>query len=225
MPYKRTYRRPVHRRKLPAKNSYVRKLARREAYKAIAKSAEHKHADTPTMYLAQPDYNGLSSGVAARYPCFPTVSGTSDETYVGTVINPTWITFRGNIEANGDTYNNIRLIVVQWNKGSGVYGDVRDIIQYTGVVRAPFSPYNSDQKQKFRVLFDKTYTVNADPGSGRFIVPVHFNISSKKLRKVHYTDGSGTIENGGIYLYAVSDSSNVTPPILSGYGRTYFMDF
>lgn len=219
MPYKRTYRKKTYRKK-PASTNYVRKVARIEASRMINKQAEHKFGETPNMYLSQVDYSGTSM----IWPCFPTLQGGGDQNYIGTQVKPTWITFRGFVEA-GDTFDHVRIIVVQWNKGNGDFGDIRDILQFTGNVKAPFSPYNVDQKHRFRVLYDKTLSVQSDTASGRIIAPIHFNIKTKQLKKIVYKDGAGTIETGGIYMYAVSDSAVAPHPLLTGSGRTYFVDF
>lgn len=203
-----------------ASSTYVRKVARIEAKKAINRAAEHKHGETPGMNSFQVD----AWGTGASWPCYPTLQGGTDETYVGTSVKPTWITFRGYVEANGDQFNHVRIIVVQWNKGAPVSLTTSDILQYNGNMRTPFSPYDVDMKRKFRVLYDKVYTVINDTGSGRVVSKIHFNIPAKKLRKITYVDGAGNVEQGEIRMYAVSDSTVANHPILQGYGRVYFTD-
>lgn len=217
MPYKRTYRKKrVYRKRKPMS---VRRVARAEVYRAIRKTAELKHAETPNIDSTSID----SLGTSCRWACFPTSQGTGDEYYIGTQINPKGIGFRGQIDV-ADSDNTVRIIVVQWKGTPGTAGDASDILQITSSnIKNAYAPYNVDTRHRFKVLHDRLY--NGVYNTSSSVRLVGFHIPASKLRKIVYTDASGTTEDGAIYMYAVSTSTVSTHPSIFGRGRVYYNDY
>lgn len=113
----------------------------------------------------------------------------------------------------------VRIMVVQWFDDSTPA--VSDILSgsYLGTVNAPSSSYFHDQRNKFRVLYDRRVLLN-DGNTECQIFDTKYLKPSK--RKIHFTAGTTTGSNK-LWLVAVSDSiSNL--PTMNYVSRITFND-
>lgn len=112
----------------------------------------------------------------------------------------------------GDTTNIVRLVIcmprVAATPLSGLSViDLLDFDQYT-------------------VLYDRYHTVGTGNLQTKMIeIKRKFDFGTRKGISVHYSSGTGTdVTKNAIYLYAVSDSTAVADPIISGNLRLYYKD-
>jgi len=211
MPYKRTYRR----RRAPArrKNTYVRKVARTEAKKAVARQVETKRLDN--LWASQAvDYstgivlsmtNGIGQGV-----------GESD--FIGTKVHPAGIRIRLQY-GRSDASQLLRFIVIQ-NKAGGV-PLLNTLLASVGNITAPLSNYDTSYNDTYRVLYDRLISMDSIRGSTGAL---SIAFPAKKLRQITFTGATGTPEKGGIYFCAISDSAAAAHPVVDLRSSFYFKD-
>jgi hypothetical protein len=226
MPYRRTYRKRAVRRRRPARASYTRKVARREAYKAINKKTETKYVDgivTGAITATSATGTLLSlHGTYASGSFAPFVQGIDFNQYLGQWIKPTWLKIRYAFDI-ADSANIVSVIVIQ-AKGSWVNGGTMASIYDTataGTTTAPFGDLNSGFSTRFRVLYRRQHNLNA---AANDVVMGKIRISPRQLRKMNLSDAIGTCESGQIMLGCISDSTAVSHPVLRCKWRLYFKD-
>lgn len=145
--------------------------------------------------------------------------GSGDTNYIGSTINPTTLRIRWNATA-ADATQMFRVIVLQ-TIGGGT-PTAATTLQSVGNIRAPFSPYERAYMNTFKVLSDELYSMVLNTEAGQIVgdIRIRFN----KLRPLSFTNASGTVEDNGIYLILISDSSASTHPVFQAYSRLYFKD-
>lgn len=210
MPYrKRNYKRR-------GKPQTVKKIAHKEALKVVKKQIETKKAYHSHSYVT-PTYNGYS------WPLYPTSQGTSDQEYIGQKIQVKSIRIHGLFEPY-DSYNSLRIVIVQWrgvpptNTVTG--GGASEILNGTGSIYSFLEDYNDTTKHRFRVLYDKSFTVTKTTEQSRLFM---INIK-KKMRPTQYINNEGLVQDGEIRMYMISDSSLDGPPILGWRCTVNFQD-
>lgn len=213
MPYrKRNYKRR-------ARPTTMKKIAHKEAIKVVKNNIEAKKAYQEHSYI-QLDYYGKS------YALYPTGQGVTDQQYIGQKINIKRIHIRGNMEVV-DQFNNLRLLVVQWkgtpptNTVAG--GNCDEVLWGTGNIHSYLEDLNDGRHKRYRVLHDKTYLGNQFVIGNNICVNFKIDIA-KKLRPTTYYDANGVVQDGEVRLYMLSDSSNLTAPIISWRGTVYYTD-
>lgn len=221
MPYRRkgTYTKKRTYRKRGV-NSQTRRIARQEAKKVVAKEIESKIYDGSTADVGV-DYSGTSavwSMTADPVAGTAMTQGISDYQYLGSKINPTHLTVRGLWTHVATENNMVRVILVQVIV-SGT-PTLANLLESVGNIRAPLSPYDRTYNDTYRVLADRMYTTNDQ----RPIVPFKIKVPGKKLRFIHFADGSGTVERGAIYLCAISDSAVASHPSIQFVHRMFYKD-
>lgn len=213
MPYKRkTYTR----RRRPVANKTVKRVARYEAKKVLDKEVETKQTDV-SLAASSVDY---TTGVVQALHANLTV-GTGANQYLGTRIHPIYLHIRYKIAA-ADLTNIVRIIIVQVRAG-GV-PTLANTLESVSNVRAPLSDYEVDYNHTYTVLFNRLITVEGGnaPGSSTFRIG-EIKIRPKKLRAMFWT-AAGTIERGGIYFLAISDSAIASHPTVEFYSRLHYKD-
>lgn len=157
--------------------------------------------------------------------------GTTDTTRVGDRIRV--LSLRGRISINlpvapfetYDIYNRLRFVIIQWKFGtfSSLPASIDGAFQAGSFGWNQL--YSHDYRHQFRVLLDKTVTLNAYSHPATMI---KFCIKKGFRRNVQYNGGSTTAwDNGGtncITWGIISDSNAVPDPAMSGYIRTNFTD-
>lgn len=201
------------------RNDYVHKVARLEAKKVIKKTIETKMFDGATTTSTTVDYSGVVFPMLADPSGSVTIQGgISDNQYIGTKITLSGIRLRYAVTV-ADTYNMVRIIVIQ-TKGGYIPSSGADILQSVSNIRAPLSDFEIDYENRYTVLYDKLLDL-ANVGDNIKTRTVW--ISGKKLRRVTFVDMAGTVEDGGIYMLAISDSSSGNPGFLA-YWRDHYKD-
>lgn len=219
MPYKRTYRKRNYRKRQP-KKSYVQKVAREEAKKAVKVQAEHKYFDSITS-ATQIDWSGTNAVFNMTYNPLSTANitqGTDDVNYIGKKIRLVFLTIRGKLTI-ADTTNMMRCIILQTKTNNTP--TLAGVLQSVGNVRAPLAPYERQFNDQWNIIRDKTYIMDQVRNS---IVYFKIKIPSTKFRQMAFSNASGTIEKGGIYMCWISDSGVASHPILEYYSRLTFTD-
>lgn len=144
--------------------------------------------------------------------------GTNDVGRIGDKCTPTNLSIRFFI--NGETITGlVRCIVFRWNQFT-VPG-VDNILQTTGSVYGPTSPYVHDTLSERTILHDQVYTVSNNGGSELRYVHV-----AKKLAKkpIEFTLGGTTSAKHQIYVLFISESALISSPTIAMYSRLNFID-
>lgn len=217
MPYRRTARKTAY-RKRPAKSGYVRKVARVEARKAIAKTVETKMYDS--NYTAQAvDYtNGFVSSLTASTGGNSIIRGTAEDNYIGDSIRPVGFSMRMQF-TRSDSTQLFRVVILQ-NKAGGI-PLTTTLFQSVSNVTAPLSHFDKDYVHTYNVLLDRL--ISMDQIRDTTLVRT-FKVSQKRLRSLWFNDGVGNIQKGGIYVLVISDSAVATHPTIDYRCRLYYKD-
>lgn len=212
MPYRRTTKKKTYRKRRGTKSNYVHKVAKYEAKRALDRELETKIFDL-AFSAASVDYNtglalNLTNGITR---------GTGETQYIGDSISPVGLHIRGNFYSNGSTFNTLRCIIIQ-NKAGGIPLN-STLLQSVNNLRAPYSPYDTNYNNTYRVLVDRTYHIAPASTPSQPI-----NIKLSKFSKMWFNDQFGTHEKGAIYLMIVSDTTSVNLPVFQGYSRIFYKD-
>lgn len=202
------------------KNTYVRKVAKQEAKKAIATQVERKYYDSSAVYFGI-DYTGTDAVYNLTYnPLTSThiTQGTDDVQYIGKKIRPIYLSIRG-IITRGDTFNVMRCIIVQ-SKTNNV-PTLAGILQSVTNSRAPLSAYERSYNDQWNIIYDKTFMLETSNYDARVF---RIGIPMKRLRQISFRDNSGTLEKGGIYMCWISDSAATGHPTMTYYSRLTYTD-
>jgi len=128
-----------------------------------------------------------------------------------------------------DNYNVFRFVIFQWHPSSSPIGTDVFINGPSGVVDY-WSQYNHDNRQQYKILFDKTYvlvgngTAGTYPGTTSSHIVKHYSISLKKAQKYAQRIGGGLTGTNRMYMAMVSDSSVVPHPVLNCTTKIFFRD-
>lgn len=204
------------------KNKEIKQVARKEVKKALNQEIETKAYDGivddvettfyGTTYSMTYNYNGSSS----------MVQGITDYGYLGNKIQPFMLQIRWRLANTGTadvSYNMVRILVLQVI-GGGTPSPANvlafDVYDYT-----PLSPYDRNYRDTYRVLHDKLHIINYDS-----VEAICGKITIKKnMAPITFSDASGTIQTGGIYVVIYSDEDSLdTSPKLSMCHRLYYKD-
>lgn len=212
MPMKKKYT-----KKGPKANT-TRKIARIEAKKVISREIETKHIDG-VLAVTNFDYTGVQYNMTTDPNGGTSMSqGVSENQYIGATIRPTHIDCRYTFGV-GDATNIVRMIVVQVRANDSP--TMANILQSVGNVRAPLSSYDQAYEGRWRVLLDRTYDLN---GVAKPFITGRFRIKGSALNQIHFSDGSGTLERGCVWIGFISDSALSTHPSVQAYWRLFFKD-
>lgn len=127
-----------------------------------------------------------------------------------------------------DTYNFLRLMIIQWfpqvtdTSGTSPISIANNILfDGTSDVENYNMPYYHDNRYQFRVLYDKTITVNTDmPATRRH----HFHITKGFKRKIQYYGSSTTNGMNQIFVIKISDSTAASHPTINSAFKLNFSD-
>lgn len=211
-------RRRTYQKRPRAKQSNVRVIARKEAKKVVESQIESKYYDGQ-LAAVQVDY---STGYVASITENPAggssiVQSVTEFGYIGKVISPTHLTVRGYASV-GDATNFLRVMLVQ-DRTNGI-PTIPNLLQ-GATIYSVISPLDRTYDDTYRVLYDKLYTLT-DVNTP--VKAFKIKISGKKLARMFFSDASGTVERGGIYLALVSDSAAVSHPLVTAMWRLFYKD-
>jgi len=177
--------------------------------KSLTPIAELKYVDA-SFASYQPTYSfGAISGIT-----MPS-AGTSRSSRVGDVVR--W----KRMEVHGQFYGAVshicRMIVFLWKPTTTPTGDLILDSQYAGTFRAPFAPYNLNEKQNYQILSDKFLKISAT-GEQNDIFKLDLNL--KAVAKFQSSSSTGTFKP---YFFFVQDGV-VTLGTIDMTVKLYFTD-
>lgn len=167
--------------------------------------------------------NNISTSTSWLHSCFQCAQGTELDDREGNSIVAHSVNFRG-IIGRGDTDQNIvRLLCVQFES----YQDatISEVMQYSTPAtllprQALYSPYKVNGDCKYKVLFDKTYSLPNIISEKVINETVRIPKSSNIMK---YTAGTTQVPSTNCVLwYAVSDSQVVIHPQIDFHCRERF---
>lgn len=138
--------------------------------------------------------------------------GTAEQQRLGNGANPTSYELRCRFEAI-DLNNIIRMIIFRWAPdNSSTVPTIANILEDPGGgLLPPYWPYNSDERQLFQVLEDKSFQLILNQDSWiKF-----YSHGAKKLARsktIEFTSGATTGTNH-IYAFFISDSGAINHPL------------
>nr|WAE42889.1 MAG: capsid protein [Cressdnaviricota sp.] len=197
-------------------------IARRVAKKVVAGEAQVKHT--------QAEYGSTTSNTPSlispvSWPGQAITAYTGDESEsssggrIGNTINLKSFQMWMNLSA-GDTTNIVRITWFQWlvpndhSDETPVFGDI--FTEYTGSY--PYlSPFNYDNRKKYKILHDKIYTLVTGGSNQTRILKFNFTAKDFAVKKIAFIGDSQTgtsagVIKGNIYYFISSDSSVLPHP-------------
>lgn len=204
-------------------NTSTRRIARQEVKKEVGRYIETKYVDSYATgaVTAIPAVGTLFSvhGTYASGSFVPIVQGLDNGQYIGTKINPRYLKVRYAMDV-ADTSNVVSMVVIQSKGLWGNNGDMTNVYEVTGTVNAPFSAVSTEFADRFRVLYRREIVLDTDDPTKIGSI----KIGPKKLRKMTFTAGTGSVESGHIMVGFISDSTAVTHPAVRLSWRFYYKD-
>jgi hypothetical protein len=188
-------------------DKHILTLVRRE----LSRNEEPKHYDVLSSGTAGIAGSGVLylSSMAA---------GTTDITRIGDRITIASFEARWDL-TYADNTNFARIIFFQW------VGDaVSDVPTIAAVLEStPYylSPFNWDQRGKYRILHDETYCLDAVTSPRTHVGRVKVRTPIKHLQ---FLNASTNIEAGGIFAIVMSDSAAAAHPAYDIYSRVSYTD-
>lgn len=116
-----------------------------------------------------------------------------------------------------DTFNQVRFIVVQWYPPTTPV--VSDVLIGTGTTTF-FMPYNHDKRFNFKILYDRTVTVDTNTPSK---LSRKIQVIRGFRRRIQYLGGA-TDGTNKIYVLKISDSGAASHPLVDNYFKLNFSD-
>jgi len=187
------------------------------AYKALtlarkiadAVNIEYKHSDTNGAPAAV-DYTG---GVLTLLSSIS--QGITDQQRIGDSIKVQNNMIRFSIARNG-TDALVRVILI-WDKQNQISA-TSDVLELVGAANAPLSPKNYDKRFRSQILFDKTYSLDAN----RSIL--HDECALDVDQHVQFSAGTTTPVTGDLILMTISNLVTTNLPTFGYYNRVTFTD-
>lgn len=219
MAYRKPYRKPYRRTYRRRRNNTYRWTTYGNAFQQLWKdvkyvkgllNVEYKNIDTSVSLV--PDTTAVSSVL------INSVGQGDDRTNRdGRSIRIKYITAKLTITLVED-FNIVRLILVCDREAeNGVALDSK-FLQFNSVN----SLYNIDGTKRFKVLYDKIFSMDKDKSN-----QIHIKFNKRLGTKVKYqgtSTGIANIETNAYYLLAVSNATFGTAPGIVGYTRVRFVD-
>jgi hypothetical protein len=171
----------------------VRQLIKQE----YRKQSEAKH--WLTNWTSTVDSAGIVLDISA------VGQGVGDDQRVGDDISPSSLEARLKL-IYADTTNLVRVLFVQYHPDTAVAGPGVSFFFDSAHVAAGLGtvlPYLTTNRSLFRVLSDRTYSLNS--GGANACVNVK-HVFTKPMRKIHY-NGSATTGSERIFCILISDSA------------------
>lgn len=147
--------------------------------------------------------------------------------YLKSIISNFQITLGSGVTT--DSENVVRLTIFQWMDDIALhYPTFGDVFCNAPTGYPYLATFNPDSKGKYKILFDKTYTLSQNAGNP-FTIIRKINIKNFKRRKIIF-DQNGTsgynaaIYRGGIFWLLTSDSSIAPHPTITWSSRMNYTD-
>jgi hypothetical protein len=150
--------------------------------------------------------------------------GLTSQTRVGDSLKIQHIEVRGRVNVNPAAANSLlRVLVLRDLDGAGTPPATSDVLELTGAVSAPLSPYKFRNLQRFSILYDEVFHMQ---GTVQGTAGIPFVFSSAHAGHILYLGTSAAAASDGkgtLYVLAVSDEATNTPS-LAFYSRILFTD-
>lgn len=210
----------VAKRKRPTVKSVARSVKR------MQKHIELKHKDTSP--------SGFPSVAGSLTLLNDIAQGLTEATRIGDEIYATSIQYRGILTAGTSTLvttssNSTRIIVFWDQQANGSAPTVTDLLDTSAGGNGIISPYNDDYQKRFKVIYDRTFSINpnqvvAGTGQQNYQIPLRFK---RKLGRTVKYDGTtaviGSIETNSLYMLRLAES-DTTPMLVGGVARLIYKD-
>lgn len=129
---------------------------------------------------------------------------------------------------SNQTYNAIRIMVFQWMDSATPV--LSGVLANTAAGIAPISQTLVTNKGFIKVLYDDRHIIA--PTAGGDTTPVGFAchmgkafIPGSKIKPIRYNSSSNVVQDGNIYILAVSDDSVPTYPAMYFHSRVAYTDW
>lgn len=178
----------------------------------VNKTIETKNHLTSSA-LANIDF---TNGSVTNLTAIPTADRLDNQ------VDPVSINIVGELIVGGST-NLVRVALIRWKVSNATAPTVADIVDdasiYVGNNRSPLAPlrFEKNQRAKFNVLFDRTYTLHQSKQN------VIFNIKNRCASQMTFDDGLVT-QLGALYLMVWSDDGAVAYPKLTYVSQLVYRD-
>lgn len=172
-------------------------------------------------YLSSVDITDKGNGTNQVFVVNAPAQGDTDISRDGDKLRMLSLALRGNLIV-ADTTNVVRMIVFQIYDG-GVSGLLEDVIEASDSSGRQWrSPYKHDNAGKFKILYDRTYSLgDASKQQVTFNKLIRF---SGKNAYVGFLNGTTTIQKNTVYVAFVSDSAAISHPTMNIYYRLRYTD-
>lgn len=166
-------------------------------------------------------------------------TGTAGSGRIGLKVKPMKLSLRLQIIGNPTTTINqaIRLIVFKYRHEGGSSPTVAQMLQLSGSANAYLSFYNwaNTNEGQYHILYDQIHTVSGSQiqtntsatayvSFDKYEKIITLNFFGKKINPMMtFTSSANTIDDGGLYLLAISDTVT-NGPYLSYYSRFVYED-
>ena len=117
----------------------------------------------------------------------------------------------------------MRVLFVRGYNENGTPLTLGTVLQYTGSAYAITSPYNYDNSSKYKVLYDKVWTLSSGAGVTGSTPARCLRISKKLGHEIQWSANTTTVLDGGLCVFFISDVS-LNPPSVQYQTRVYFTD-
>lgn len=144
--------------------------------------------------------------------------------FQGNIIKPQAITLKYFCESSQETYEGIRIILFQWFDSATP--QTGGILQDSNQTVALVSPTLVTNKGYIKILYDQLHmlSITANPAGNGITQGVTVYIPGKRLRPIRYNSSSNVVQDGNIYILAVSNDTALGTVNLTAYSRITFSD-
>lgn len=158
--------------------------------------------------------------------------GDGDTQREGDSIRMTSLQFRGSIDFTATPAGIGRLMIVLMKPGNRALGsastityDLDDVLQIGATSHSYISPYHHDNRTRFQVLYDRTFSSQDSAAAGQY-ARVHINKVIGLKQKLCQFDAASTrmSKNCIVAFWFSNQLAAGNPPTLDMYSRLNFMD-
>jgi len=214
--------------KRPYKKQRTAVAQRKMMKNAILRSLETKVYSTYDATVGGDQFWSSGQSPNAGIQVFPQVQGDQFYQYVGLRITPTYLKIKWSVQFNqssANTFNNVMVVALQWKGQPPVIGAapvVTDISQQGGGYITPLAGWDFINRDNIRILRVENLTLDVyHPAK-----TCTWKIAKFPVDTLRYTNASGDVNDGGIYLYAISDSAypSTAAPFFQYYAQLFYKD-
>lgn len=204
----------------PYKKSVPSNKTLNKKIKKIQRNTEVKHFDVLVTGASM-----STTGVFQNLIAIPV--GDTDNTRTGndlaaTSIRCRWIATQVAATA---VANNCR-IIIGWDSQPNTGPSTADLLDTSVITNPLVAPYNADNQKRFKILYDRSFTLNPKSGVSGTVIPdlVIRKMKKSLSRMVKYNDAGGSVTNN-LFLWRYADVAPAgNNPLLTFGTRFNFKD-